>query len=229
MAQSLLRSMSYESVHRIFPDPRNPRRHSRAQIEVLAKSIKSFGFNAPIIVDRRGQVIAGHARLEAAKLLGLKKVPIIRLDDISESAAQAYVIADNQIASLATWDDKRLAVHLQELSQMALEFSIEAIGFEVPEIDLRIQSLGDATESTAHDEFDMARGPAISRDGDLWLLDKHRLYCGTALAAASYRVLMDGASASAVFTDAPYNVKIRGHVSGWARASTANSSRLPER
>jgi DNA modification methylase len=202
----------------LFPDPDNPRKHGRAQISAIARSIETFGFNAPILVDKKNKIVAGHGRYAAAKLLGLDKIPIVSLDHLTEAQARAYLLADNKLTDRSTWDDNKLAIQLKELSDLVLDFDIEAIGFEPPEIDLRIQSLDSALED-ADDQFELAAGPVVSRAGDLWLLGSHRLYCGNALDATSYDALSNGEKASAAITDAPYNVRINGHVSGNGRAT----------
>lgn len=124
----------------IVPDPNNPRSHSSAQIDAIARSIEAFGFNAPILVDRANRVIAGHGRYEAAKRLNLEDVPVIRLEHLSEQQAKAYMLADNKLTDRSSWDDRKVAIVLKELSDIALDFEIEATGFEPPEIDLMIQS-----------------------------------------------------------------------------------------
>ena len=195
-------------------DRRNPRKHSRIQVRAIARSIDAFGFNAPILVDKRNQIVAGHGRYEAAQFLGLENIPVISLDHLTETQARAYLLADNKLAERSSWDDASLALQLKELSELALDFDFEAIGFEMPEVDLRIQSLDPTDNADRADEFSNATGPAVSRPGDLWLLGKHRVYCGSALDPAAYELLMANERASAMFTDPPYNVKIDGNVCG---------------
>ena len=117
-------------------DPCNPRKHSRIQVRAIAQSINAFGFNAPILVDKRNQIVAGHGRYEAAQLLGLESIPVISLDHLTETQARAYLLADNKLAERSSWDDASLALQLKELSELALDFDLEAIGFELPEVDL---------------------------------------------------------------------------------------------
>jgi DNA modification methylase len=198
----------------LTPHPRNPRKHPREQIRAIARSIEAFGFNAPILIDKDRQIVAGHGRYEAAKFLGNAEVPVVYLNHLSETQAKAYMLADNQLTDRSSWDDATLAVHLKELSELALDFSIEAIGFEPPEIDFRIQSLDGPEQADRADEFALTSGPPVSRPGDLWVLDRHRVYCGNALDTTSYDILFELEKASAVFTDPPYNVRINGHVSG---------------
>jgi DNA modification methylase len=208
------RKLQYIGPSELKPDPRNPRKHSRTQIRAIAKSIQSFGFNAPILTDRQQRVVAGHGRLEAAKFLGLDAVPVISLDDLTEAQAKAYMLADNKLTDRSSFDPQLVAVHLKELSEIALEFDLEDTGFEFPEIDLLIQGLEEQDDADAADEFAKAEKPAVTRLGDLWHLGEHRIFCGSALDPAVYRALLGDDAAAAVFTDPPYNVKIAGNVSG---------------
>jgi DNA modification methylase len=208
------RQLSLLATTSLTPDPGNPRKHFRTQVRAIARSIDVFGFTQPILIDRHRRIVAGHGRYEAAKLLGLTQVPVIFLDDLTESQVKAYRIADNKLSDRSVWDDQKLATELKSLSEVALDFDIEAIGFELPEIDVRIQSLDAPDSAERADEFEAATGPAVSILGDLWLLDSHRLYCGNALEAAAWTTLMRTEKAAAVFTDMPYNLKIDGHVSG---------------
>jgi DNA modification methylase len=213
-APPLQGQLTFLATTDLKPDPRNPRKHNRAQIQAIARSIEAFGFNAPILINKKKQIIAGHGRFEAAKLSGCTQVPVLCLEHLTEAQARAYMLADNKLADRSSWDDAALAVHLKELSELTLDFDIEAIGFELPEIDFRIQSLDVTEDADRADEFNGAVGPAVSRIGDLWLLGDHRLYCGSALDATAYDTLLETAKAAAVFTDPPYNVKVDGHVCG---------------
>ena len=184
-------------------------------MRAIARSIDAFGFNAPILVDKTSQIVAGHGRYEAARFLGLERIPVISLDHLTEAQARAYLLADNKLAERSSWDDASLALQLKELSELlALDSDFEAIGFELPEVDLRIQSLDPTDNADRADEFRNAVGPAVSLPGDLWLLGKHRIYCGSALDPLAYELLMAKERASGVFTDPPYNVKIDGNVCG---------------
>jgi DNA modification methylase len=196
---------------------RNPRIHSAKQLRQIARSIETFGFNVPVLIDGNLNVIAGHGRIMAAQLLGWKEVPTICLDHLTESQAKAFMIADNRLTENSTWDDRLLAEQLQELSALDLDFSLEVIGFDMGEIDFRIEEQK-APQTIDKDPADMlpeeSSGPQVSRVGDLWLLGTHRVYCGSALEDASYEVLMQGDRAAMVFTDAPYNFSIQRNVSG---------------
>lgn len=208
------KQISLLAIGDLVPAPDNPRKHSRQQVRAIARSIKAFGFNAPLLIDKYRKIIAGHGRYEAAKFLDLAQVPVLFLDHLTEIQAKAYRLADNQLATKSQWDDAMVAAQLKELSELVLDFDIEAVGFELPELDVRIQSLDSSGAVDSADEFDAAQGPAISAPGDLWHLGPHRLYCGNALEPASYTTLMESEKAAAVITDMPYNVPIDGHATG---------------
>ncbi|WP_426610576.1 site-specific DNA-methyltransferase [Bradyrhizobium sp. McL0616] len=204
-------------VSDLQPHPSNARQHSKAQIRAIAKSIATFGFNAPILANKDLQVLAGHGRCEAAKLLGLTHVPVILLDHLTDTQAKAYMLADNKLTDRSSWDEPRLAIQLKELADLALEFDIEATGFEAPEIDFRIQSLEESVDED--DGLFIAQGPSVSKQGDLWHLGDHRVFCGNSLEEESYVTLGAGLQADMVFTDPPYNVKIDGNAAGHGKTS----------
>jgi ParB-like chromosome segregation protein Spo0J len=131
----------YVPLDRLKPDPASARQHSAKQIRQIASSIESFEFNVPLLIDRDLNVIAGHGRLLACKRLGWSEVPTIRLEHLSESQRRAFMLADNRLTEIASWDDRLLAEQLQALSSVELDFDIETIGFDMGEIDLRIESL----------------------------------------------------------------------------------------
>ncbi|MEO0399968.1 MAG: DNA methyltransferase [Pseudomonadota bacterium] len=195
----------------LFPYAGNPRTHSKRQIKQIAESIKAFGWTNPILIDEDCGVIAGHGRIEAAKLLGIETVPTIRLSQMSETQKRAYIIADNKLAENAGWDDNLLKIELQFLIDAAPDFDVALTGFEMGEIDVLLDNDNDKTVETA---LVPEPGPPVSKLGDLWLLGDHRLYCGNALEAASYETLLLGEKADLVFTDPPYNVSINGHICG---------------
>ena len=207
----------YRRIDELKPDPANPRRHSKKQIRQIANSIEAFGFNVPVLIDPDGNIVAGHGRILACDKLGWSEVPTLCLDHLTPAYVRAFRIADNRFTEIAVWDDRLLAEQLRELSLLDLDFSIELTGFEVPEIDLRIALLDDAPEA-ADDPADVlpeaAAGPPLSQIGDLWVLGRHRLLCGSALDPAAFATLLGDERAAIVFTDPPYNVPIDGHASG---------------
>jgi len=207
----------YRDLRQLKPDPANPRRHSKRQIIKLAKSIETFGFIVPILVDAELNVIVGHGRVAAGREVDMAEVPTVCLDHLSPAQLRAFMIADNRLTELAEWDDRLLAQQLKDLSLSGLDFSLEVIGFEMAEIDLRIASLDDLPETTdgpANVVPEVPAGPPLSKIGDLWLLGRHRVLCGNALDAGAFAALMGGERAAMAFADAPYNVRINGHASG---------------
>jgi DNA modification methylase len=207
------------------PSPSNARTHSTKQIGQIADSIRSFGFNNPVLIDREDYIIAGHGRVVAAQNLGMTHVPTVRLEHLSDAQKRAYILADNRLAELAGWDRDILAIELQNLLEIEgdIDFEITDIGFETAEIDLILceHSGEDGSPDPADVVPKLDAGPAVTKPGDLWILGPHRLYCANALQADSYSVLMDGQAAQVVFTDPPYNVPIQGHVSGLGKARHA--------
>ncbi|HYU11096.1 MAG TPA: ParB N-terminal domain-containing protein, partial [Stellaceae bacterium] len=204
-------SVVYRPLDQLKPDPTNARRHSHKQIRQIARSIETFGFNVPILVDAELKVIAGHGRLLACRELGRAEVPTISLEHLTKAQARAFMIADNRLTEIATWDDRLLGEQLRELSELNLDFSLELTGFDMAEIDLLIEGAS-ATPEPDPDDVPLAigSGPAVTRPGDTWLLGLHRIHCGSALDEAAYRVLMEADRAAMVFTDPPYNVPIDG-------------------
>ena len=136
-------------IRQLRLDPRNPRRHDKQQIKQIARSIKTFGFIVPVLVDKNDNVVAGHGRVLAGQPLGLEDVPAIRLEHLSEAKVRAFRIADNRLTEISTWDDRLLAEILGQLAALELDFSIEVTGFSMGEIDLRIESLSDKPEEEA--------------------------------------------------------------------------------
>jgi DNA modification methylase len=164
------------------------------------------------LVDANNVIIAGHGRLAAAKLLGITAVPTIRLDGLSKEQIRAYVIADNKLAENAGWDRDILAIEFQEL--LALDcLDLSATGFEIAEIDLILEEANAAPEEEAPPEPNYDQEP-VTKPGDLWLLNKHRIICGNSLHHATYRDLMGSRRTATVFTDPPFNVRIDGHATG---------------
>jgi len=196
----------------------NARTHSKKQIREIARSIERFGFANPILVDDRGQIIAGHGRVEAAKLLNMQRVPALRLSHLSEAEQRAYVIADNRLAEKAGWSREILAIELQGL--IDLDFDVELTGFEMGEIDLLLEERGEAKGEAPGPEDHipkLAEARPVSRAGDLWALGAHRLLCGNALESDSYGHVLGPELAEIVVTDPPFNVPIHGHVCGSGR------------
>jgi DNA modification methylase len=183
----------------------NPRTHSEIQVKQIAASIREFGWTNPILVDATGTIIAGHGRLAAAKELGLQQVPVIRLGHLSDAQRKALVIADNQLALNAGWDEAALSALIQELD--AEKFELDLLGFEVDDLDRYLAGL-DGEVAAEAEEGDLPEVPVVatSKPGDLWILGDHRLLCGDATVMTDVERLMDGKLADMVFCDPPYNV-----------------------
>jgi DNA modification methylase len=207
----------YQQLDELKLDPGNPRVHTKRQIGQIASSIRIFGFNVPVLVDRHGNVVCGHGRLLACRELGMTEVPILCLDHLTSAQARAFMIADNRLTEIASWDDQLLAQQLKDLSLSGLDFSLEVTGFMATEIDLRISSLDDMPaqgDDPADAVPEVSAGPPVSKLGDLWLVGRHRLLCGSALDTLAFTALMGQERAATVFTDPPYNVEVDGHASG---------------
>jgi len=205
----------YRPITSLVPLERNARTHSPKQIRQIADSIQRFGFTNPVLIDREHRIIAGHGRVAAARLLEMEEVPTVLLDHLSDAERRAYVLADNRLAELAGWDREILAIELQHLDSLELEFSLEITGFERPEIEILLDELaGDAPEDDDPVPALLPEDLTVSRAGDLWLLGAHRLLCANALEPAAFSQLMGMDTATIVFTDPPYNVPIEGHVCG---------------
>lgn len=192
----------YMNVDDLIPYINNPRANDNA-VDKVASSIKSFGFKNPIIIDSANEIIAGHTRLKAAKKLGIKEVPVIKADDLTQAQIKAFRIADNKTSEFAEWDFDLLEIELKELEE--LDFDLELTGFDLDELDKVLMADQEITE----DEFDVdeaLKEPAVSKQGDVWLLGRHRLICGDSTKEDVYKVLMDGKKANLVVTDPPYNV-----------------------
>jgi hypothetical protein len=203
----------YQPIAALKPRPANPRTHSKKQLRQIADSIRQFGFTNPVLVDRDNVIIAGHGRFEAAKTIGHDSVPTVCLADMSEAEVRAYVIADNRLAENAGWDREILAIEMQHLTSLDLDFDLTITGFEMAEIDLLLSdSETDIDPADAAPTIDP--DPTVTRLGDIWCTGPHRLICGDATNPDTYDRLLDGEKAQLVFTDPPYNVKIDGHVSG---------------
>lgn len=210
--------ITYRHIAELTANPRNARTHSVRQLRQIGRSIESFGFVNPILVDDGNVLIAGHGRLAAAAKLGLDYVPVIRIEGLSEVQKRGLMLADNRIAEHAGWDTDLLARELADLSAMELDFDLEVTGFDAAEIDIAIEGLdGDHADAPETAPEPDPEATPITRVGDLWQLGPHRVGCGNARDQEAMGRLMGEDRADAGFTDPPYNVPIQGHVSGKGR------------
>lgn len=196
----------YENVEieKLKPYKNNARTHSDEQIEKIAKSMKEFGFINPILVDGNLNVIAGHGRILGAKKLGMKEVPCLFIEDLTEEQKRAYIIADNRLAEDAGWDKELLKIELEDLKNM--NFDITLTGFELEDFDFSMEE----TE-VIEDEFDeTVPEEPTSKKGEIYKLGKHFLMCGDSTDINDVEKLMNGVKADMLLTDPPYNVDYEG-------------------
>ena len=198
----------------LAPWARNARTHSKKQLRQIAASIRQFGFTNPVLIDEAGTILAGHGRVAAAELLGMTEVPCLRVDHMSEDEKRAYVLADNQLALNAGWDEDLLAAELGALLSADLDFDIGITGFSIPELDGVLEAVDPEEPGDPADDATPGDAPSRVHLGEVWQLGGHRLICGDALDPRVVATLMGGEQARMVFTDPPYNVPIDGHAGG---------------
>ena len=210
-------AVRYLPTNALKPYPGNARKHSKHQIRQIAVSIQNFGFTNPVLVASDSTIIAGHGRVEAAKLLGMNQVPTIGLENLTRTQIRAYVLADNRLAEKAKWDNDILSIELQHLIANDENLDVTITGFEIPEIDLIIEAIRNKQQDI-DDLFQIDEtAPPVTQSGDLWQLARHRLLCANSLDESSFKALMLRRNANLVFVDPPYNVAIDGHASGNGR------------
>jgi DNA modification methylase len=208
------------SVGDLVPYARNARTHSPEQVDQIAGSIKEWGWTVPVLVDEEGGLIAGHGRVMAAKKLGLQEIPVMVASGWSEAQKRAYVLADNKLALNAGWDNDLLKVELEGLKE--LDFDLDLTGFGADELAVL---LAEKTEgNTDPDEVPDAPAIPVSELGDVWLLGKHRLVCGSSTEVESVDKALNGVKPHLMVTDPPYGVE---YDAGWrGKAKNADGSLL---
>jgi len=192
---------------RLIPYDRNARTHSPEQVDKIAASIAEFGFTNPILVDSADGIIAGHGRLLAAQRLGLSEVPVVVLDHLTEAQRRAYILADNRLALDAGWDVEMLAQELEALQ--AMDFDLDLTGFNQEEIAKYLDINEPEPPGDPEEVPTVAKFPT-SCPGDLWILGKHRLLCGSATTITDVERLVNGELVDMMWTDPPYNVAYKG-------------------
>jgi DNA modification methylase len=195
-------AIAWRPLGELIPYARNPRTHSDAQVAQIAASIREFGWTNPVLVDGQNGIIAGHGRVLAARKLGLERVPVIELAHMTEAQKRAYLLADNQLAMNAGWDDELLRLELADLSDLGFELGL--IGFGEGELERLLA--GSKEGLTEDDEAPALPEQAITQPGDLWILGEHRLLCGDATVLTDVERVLDGKLADMTFTDPPYGV-----------------------
>lgn len=187
--------MPIKDVH---PYPNNPRVNKDA-VDKVAASLRSFGFRQPIVVDKDHVIIAGHTRLEAARRLRMKEVPVLVADDLTDEQVRAYRLADNKTAEFSEWDIDKLGDELAEIP----DIDMEEFGFDLSEFMDQPEVVEDDYEPELPEE-------PKARRGDIYLLGRHRLMCGDSTSVDDVERLVDGAQIDMLLTDPPYNVDYQG-------------------
>jgi len=189
-------TFEYMKVNDLVPYAKNARTHSKEQVEKIARSIKEFGFNNPVIVDKKKGIVAGHGRVMAAKHLKMEQVPVVQAAHLTEAQKRAYILADNRLAELAEWDNEVLAIELNELV-----IDLETIGFDGWKVGGHVKGLTDDDDCP-----EVSEEEPVSKLGDIWMLGDHRLMCGDSTDADSVALLMGDNSPHLMVTDPPYGV-----------------------
>ena len=198
--------MEQVPIDQLRPNDQNPR-HNDDAVDAVARSIQAYGFNNPIVTDGDLRIAAGHTRLKAAKKLGLRSVPVIRVSGLVGSKLAGFAIADNRTAEIAEWDEELLNKLVSELN-LDIDFDLGSLGFDDMELT-KILDLEVEGEDTRADEAPPTPEVPATRRGDLWRLGDHRLLCGDATQGASFRTLLAGDSIDCLITDPPYGVGYR--------------------
>jgi DNA modification methylase len=201
--------IEWQSVDKLIPYAKNARTHSDEQVAQIAGSIKEFGFNNPVLVDKDNSVIAGHGRLMAARKLGMDKVPVVQLGHMTEAQRKAYVLADNRIALNSGWDTSMLSLELQDLKD---DIDLSLLGFDPDELDALLNPIEETEGLTDEDAVPDVPDEPKTKLGDIYILGNHRLMCGDSTSIDAVEKLMDGQKADMVFTDPPYGVSYQSNM-----------------
>ena len=193
----------YKNVDDLIPYARNAKIHDENNINLIAGSIKSFGFNNPVLLDGENGIIAGHGRVLASKKLGIKQIPTIELQGLSDAEKRAYIIADNRLTEKSEWDKELLSLELQDLNELGVD--LNTIGFSDEDLDSIIQ---EETPEVVEDEFSEQIETPKSVKGNIWILGEHRLMCGDSTSENDVKALMQDEKADLVFTDPPYGISV---------------------
>jgi len=195
-------AIAWRPLGELIPYARNTRTHSDAQVAQIAASVREFGWTNPVLVDGESGIIAGHGRVIAPRKLGLERVPVLELAHMSEAQKSAYVLADNQLALNAGWDDELLRHELADLSELGFGFDLRLIGFGQGELERLLA--GNKEGLSEDDEAPPLPEQAVTQPRDVWVLGEHRLLCGNATALVDVERVLDGQLADMTFTDPPY-------------------------
>jgi DNA modification methylase len=197
------KQIKWEAVDKLIPYAKNARTHSDEQVAQIAGSIKEFGFNNPVLVDKDNSVIAGHGRLMAARKLGMDKVPVVELEHLTESQRKAYVLADNRIALNSGWDTSMLSLELQDLKD---DIDLSLLGFDPDELDALLNPIEETEGLTDEDAVPDVPDEPKTKLGDIYILGNHRLMCGDSTNLSDVDKLMIGVYPDLIHTDPPYGM-----------------------
>jgi len=201
------KQIKWEAVDKLIPYAKNARTHSDEQVAQIAGSIKEFGFNNPILVDKDNSVIAGHGRLMAARKLGMDKVPVVELQHLTESQRKAYVLADNRIALNSGWDTTMLSLELQDLKD---DIDLSLLGFDPDELDALLNPIEETEGLTDEDAVPDVPDEPKTKLGDIYILGNHRLMCGDSTSIDAVEKLVAGTTIDLCYTDPPYGINEKG-------------------
>jgi site-specific DNA-methyltransferase (adenine-specific) len=199
--------IEWMSVETLIPYAKNARTHSDEQVAQIAGSIKEFGFNNPVLVDKDNSVIAGHGRLMAARKLGMDKVPVVQLGHMTEAQRKAYVLADNRIALNSGWDTGMLSLELQDLKD---DIDLSLLGFDPDELDALLNPIEETEGLTDEDAVPDVPDEPKTKLGDIYILGNHRLMCGDSCSVTDMEKLVNDRQVDMWLTDPPYNVAYEG-------------------
>lgn len=197
----------YVDIDKLIPYANNARTHNSEQIKLIQSSLREFGFINPVIIDSHYGIIAGHGRVLAAKKEGIKKIPCIRVEHLTEAQKKAYILADNRLAELPEWDEQLLKIEIEEIE--GLDFDMDLLGFDLD--DFQISDLTEEQSEAKEDDYEEPV-PKVPRtkSGDIYKLGEHRLMCGDSTNIEDVKLLMSGNLADLLITDPPYNVNYHG-------------------
>lgn len=193
-------------VEKLVPYARNARTHSKEQIAQLRASLREFGFVSPAVIDSKYNILVGHGRVQAAREEGYKTVPCVFAENLSDSQKRAYILADNQLALNAGWDEDMLSVELSDLQDDSFDLSL--LGFDETDLEKLLNPDDDEAKQDDFDVDEELEKPCFSRTGDIWHLGRHTIICGDSTDPHTYTHLLDGKNVNLVCTDPPYLVNL---------------------
>ncbi len=195
-------------IDKLVPYARNARTHSKEQIAQLRASLREFGFVSPAVIDSKYNILVGHGRVQAAREEGYKTIPCVFAENLTDAQKRAYILADNQLALNAGWDEEMLSVELSDLKDESFDLSL--LGFDEKDLEKLMAGPGDG--GAQDDDFDLSAAlekASFVEKGDLWTVGKHRLLCGDATSPEDVERLMGGKTANLILTDPPYGVSFK--------------------